>query len=144
MHHDRFFPAALWSISTLPGRRSPKMGRVREDERDNMSPSALGVSTASSTSTTPPLTFLLTADRSLVAGTAVILAAGGGHNTLNLPNDGYNLQTDAVNDSLQAIHPVRAYAREWNLEPHEIGIVGFQPERSQRPSPLSGLRRSTD
>ena len=80
----------------------------------------------------------------------MILAAGGGHNTLNvggesadfvpffynfgvntvilrnrLRKDGYNPQVDAINDALQAIRLVRAYAKEWNIDPNKIGIMGF-------------------
>jgi len=83
-------------------------------------------------------------------GTAVILAAGGGHNTLNvgseaadfvpwlynhgmtaiilrnrLRRDGYNPKTDEVYDAQQAIRLVRAHAKEWNIDPSKIGIVGF-------------------
>ncbi|MEO8027536.1 MAG: alpha/beta hydrolase, partial [Bryobacteraceae bacterium] len=83
-------------------------------------------------------------------GAVVILAAGGGHNTLNvggesadfvsffynygvntvilrnrLRRDGYDARVDAVRDALQAIRLVRAYAREWNFDPHKIGIMGF-------------------
>ena len=89
-------------------------------------------------------------DRGINTGAAVILAAGGGHNTLNvggesadfvpyfynygvttiilrnrLRRDGYNPRTDAVNDALQAIRLVRAYAKEWNIDPKKIGIMGF-------------------
>jgi endo-1,4-beta-xylanase len=89
-------------------------------------------------------------DRGLNTGAAVILVAGGGHNTLNvgtesadfvpffynygvntiilrnrLRRDGYNPQTDAVNDALQAVRLVRAYAKEWNIDPNKIGIMGF-------------------
>jgi hypothetical protein len=74
-------------------------------------------------------------DRGLNTGAVVIVVAGGGHNTLNvgsesadfvpffynygvntvilrnrLRRDGYNPQTDAVSDALQAIRLVRAYA----------------------------------
>jgi endo-1,4-beta-xylanase len=91
-----------------------------------------------------------TVDRGLNTGTAVILVAGGGHNSLNvgsesadfvpffynygvntvilrnrLRRDGYNPQTDAVNDALQSIRLVRAYAKEWNIDPSKIGIMGF-------------------
>ena len=91
-----------------------------------------------------------TVDRGLNTGAAVILAAGGGHNTLNvgseaadfvpffynygvntiilrnrLRRDGYNPQTDEVNDALQSIRMVRAYAKEWNIDPNKIGIMGF-------------------
>jgi endo-1,4-beta-xylanase len=89
-------------------------------------------------------------ERGINTGSVVILAAGGGHNTLNvggesadfvpffynygvntvilrnrLRRDGYNPQVDAVNDALQAVRVVRAYAKEWNLDPHRIGIMGF-------------------
>jgi len=80
----------------------------------------------------------------------VILAAGGGHNTLNvgsesadfvpffynygvntvilrnrLRRDGYNPQTDEVFDAQQAIRMVRAYSDKWNIDPNKIGIMGF-------------------
>jgi acetyl esterase/lipase len=83
-------------------------------------------------------------------GTCIILAAGGGHNTLNVGGesmdfvpffanygintvilrnrlrvDGYNPQTDEVYDAQQAIRMVRAHAKEWNLDPDRIGIMGF-------------------
>jgi endo-1,4-beta-xylanase len=52
-----------------------------------------------------------------------------GVNTIILRNrlrsDGYNPQTDAVNDALQAIRMVRAYAKEWNIDPNKIGMMGF-------------------
>lgn len=87
---------------------------------------------------------------SLNTGAVVILAAGGGHNTLNvgsegtdfvpffynygvstvilrnrLRRDGYNPQTDEVYDAQQAIRLVRAHAAEWKIDPHKIGIMGF-------------------
>lgn len=83
-------------------------------------------------------------------GAALILAAGGGHNTLNvgtessdfvpffynygvntiilrnrLRRDGYTPQTDEVFDAQQAIRMVRAHAREWGIDPKKIGIMGF-------------------
>jgi endo-1,4-beta-xylanase len=42
-----------------------------------------------------------------------------------LRRDGYNPQVDAVNDALQSIRLVRAYAKEWNIDPKKIGIMGF-------------------
>jgi acetyl esterase/lipase len=88
--------------------------------------------------------------RSLNTGMAVIVVAGGGHNTLNvggegadfvhffanygintvilrnrLRRDGYMVQTDAVADAQQAIRVVRAYAKQWQLDPRKIGIMGF-------------------
>ncbi len=83
-------------------------------------------------------------------GAVVILAAGGGHRTLNvggesadfvpffynygintvilrnrLRADGYVAEVDAVNDALQAIRVVRSYAKEWKIDPNKIGIMGF-------------------
>lgn len=91
-----------------------------------------------------------TVDGSLNTGTAIILCAGGGHNTLNvgtesadfvpffynygvntvilrnrLRKDGYVAERDAVNDALQAIRTVRAYAKEFRIDPARIGIMGF-------------------
>jgi acetyl esterase/lipase len=87
---------------------------------------------------------------SLNTGAAIVLAAGGGHRTLNvgpegaddvhyfynhgistiilrnrLRSDGYEPKVDGVNDALQAIKLVRAYAKDWNIDPHKIGIMGF-------------------
>lgn len=86
----------------------------------------------------------------LNTGAAIILAAGGGHNTLNvggegadevhffynygistiilrnrLRSSGYDPRVDGVNDALQAIKIVRAYAKEWKIDPAKIGIMGF-------------------
>ena len=86
----------------------------------------------------------------LNTGAAVILIAGGGHNTLNvggegadfvpffanfgvntiilrsrLRSDGYNPQTDEVYDTEQALRMVRAYAGDWKIDPNKIGVMGF-------------------
>jgi endo-1,4-beta-xylanase len=86
----------------------------------------------------------------LNTGTVIILAAGGGHRTLNvggegadevhffynfgistvilrnrLRSDGYEPGVDGVNDALQAIKLVRARAADWRLDPRRIGIMGF-------------------
>src|SRR5260370_4108566 len=42
-----------------------------------------------------------------------------------LRRDGYSVQTDAVNDALQAVRLVRARAKDWNIDPNKIGIMGF-------------------
>ncbi|MDQ8188034.1 alpha/beta hydrolase fold domain-containing protein [Pelagicoccus sp. SDUM812002] len=90
------------------------------------------------------------ANGALNTGTAVILAAGGGHNNLNvvgegasivpfltanginavilrnrLRSDGYEPKTDGVHDAQQAIKLVRAHAGHWNLDTNRIGFVGF-------------------
>ena len=132
-----------------PGSPFLKAERVREAEQYNMSQSVPGRINSIVNIHNPSIE-VHTVDRGLNTGAAVILAAGGGHNTLNvgtesadfvpffynygvntvilrnrLRRDGYNPQTDAVNDALQAIRLVRAYAKEWNIDPNKIGIMGF-------------------
>jgi endo-1,4-beta-xylanase len=80
----------------------------------------------------------------------VIVVPGGGHRTLNvgtegadqvpffynygvatiilrnrLRQDGYVAETDAVYDAQQAVRIVRARAKEWNIDPQKIGLMGF-------------------
>jgi acetyl esterase/lipase len=123
--------------------------RVREPEQYNMSQSVPGRINSIVNIHNPSVEVHLV-DRSLNTGAAVILVAGGGHNTLNvggesadfvpyfynygvntiilrnrLRRDGYNVQADAVNDALQAIRLVRAYAKQWNIDPNKIGMMGF-------------------
>jgi len=126
-----------------------KAERVREAEQYNMSQSVPGRINSIVNIHNPSIE-VHTVDRSLNTGAVVILAAGGGHNTLNvgteaadfvpffynygvntvilrnrLRRDGYSPQTDAVNDALQSIRLVRAYAKQWNFDPNKIGIMGF-------------------
>jgi hypothetical protein len=132
-----------------PGSPYLKADRVREAEQYNMSQTVPGRINSVVNIHNPSIE-VHTVDRSLNTGAAVILAAGGGHNTLNvgseaadfvpffynygvntvilrnrLRRDGYNPQTDAVNDALQSIRMVRAYSKEWNIDPNKIGIMGF-------------------
>jgi endo-1,4-beta-xylanase len=132
-----------------PGSPYLKMERVKEPEVYNMSQTAPG-RVNSIVHIHNPSIEVHTVDRGLSTGAAVILAAGGGHNTLNvgteaadfvpffynygvttvilrnrLRSDGYNPQTDEVYDALQSIRMVRAYAKEWNVDPNKIGIMGF-------------------
>ena len=89
-------------------------------------------------------------DPSNNTGAAVIVVPGGGHRTLNvgtegadqvpffynygvatiilrnrLRQDGYVAETDAVYDAQQAVRIVRARAKEWNIDPQKIGLMGF-------------------
>ena len=126
-----------------------KAERVREAEQYNMSQAVPG-RIGSIVNIHNPSIEVHMVDRGLNTGAAVILVAGGGHNTLNvgtesadfvpffynygvntiilrnrLRRDGYDVQKDAVNDAQQAIRMVRAYAKEWNIDPNKIGIMGF-------------------
>jgi acetyl esterase/lipase len=126
-----------------------KMDRVREPEQYNMSQTVPGRINSIINIHNPSIE-IHPVDRGLNIGAAVILVAGGGHNTLNvgsesadfvpffynygvntiilrnrLRHDGYNPQVDAVNDALQSTRLVRAYAKQLNIDPNKIGIMGF-------------------
>jgi endo-1,4-beta-xylanase len=132
-----------------PGSPFLNQNRVREPEQYNLSQTVPGRINSIVNIHNPSIE-IHTVDRSLNTGAAVILVAGGGHNTLNvgsesadfvpffynygvntiilrnrLRRDGYNVQNDAVRDALQSIRLVRAHAGELNLDPHKIGIMGF-------------------
>lgn len=132
-----------------PGSPFLKMDRIKEPEQYSMSQAVPGRISSIVNIHNPSIEFHAV-ERGLNTGAAVILAAGGGHNTLNvggesadfvpyfynygvntvilrnrLRRDGYNPQTDEVYDMLQAIRMVRAYAKEWNLDPNKIGVMGF-------------------
>jgi alpha/beta hydrolase fold len=132
-----------------PGSPYLKMDRVREPEQYNMSQIVPGRINSIVNIHNPSIE-VHPVERGINTGAAVILAAGGGHNTLNvgsesadfvpffynygvntiilrnrLRRDGYNPQTDEVYDALQAIRLVRAHAKEWNIDPNKIGIMGF-------------------
>lgn len=126
-----------------------KQDRIREAEQYNMSKSVPGRINSIVNIHNPSIE-VHTVDGGMNTGAAVILAAGGGHNTLNvgsesadfvpyfyrygvntvilryrLRRDGYNVQSDAVADGLQSIRLVRAHAKDWNIDPNKIGIMGF-------------------
>ena len=130
---------------------SPQLNqaRVREAEQYSLSKSVPG-RISSIVNIHNPSIEVHTVEGGINTGATVILAAGGGHNSLNvggesadqvaffynygvntvilrnrLRKDGYNVQTNAVNDALQAIRLVRAHAKDWNLDPNRIGIMGF-------------------
>ena len=132
-----------------PGSHFLNAARVHEAEQYNMSKTVPGRINSIVNIHNPSIE-VHTVDPGFNTGAAVILAAGGGHRTLNvgseaadfvpffynygvntiilrnrLRSDGYNPQTDEVNDALQSIRLVRAYAKEWNIDPNKIGIMGF-------------------
>jgi acetyl esterase/lipase len=132
-----------------PGSPYLKMDRIKEPEQYNMSQAVPG-RISSIVNIHNPSIEVHTVERGINTGAAVILIAGGGHNSLNvgseaadfvpffynygvntiilrsrLRRDGYNPQTDEVYDALQSVRLVRAYAKEWNLDPNKIGMMGF-------------------
>ena len=132
-----------------PGSKYLKADKVHEAEKYNLSKDVPGRINSIVNIHNPSIEVHLV-DRSLNTGSVVILVAGGGHNTLNvgteaadfvpffynygvntvilrnrLRKDGYDPKTDAVYDAQQAIRTVRAYAKEWRIDPDRIGIMGF-------------------
>ena len=132
-----------------PGSSYLKMDRVKEPEQYNMSQAVPGRISSIINIHNPSIEFH-PVDRGINTGAVIILVAGGGHNSLNvgsessdfvpffynygintvilrsrLRRDVYNPQTDEVYDAQQAIRMVRAYAKEWNLDPNKIGMMGF-------------------
>jgi endo-1,4-beta-xylanase len=132
-----------------PGSHFLKMDRIKEPEVYNMSGAVPGRVSSIVNIHNPSIEFHAV-ERGLNTGTVMILAAGGGHNTLNvggeacdfvpffynygvntvilrnrLRRDSYNPQTDEVYDAQQAIRMVRAHAKDWNLDPNKVGIMGF-------------------
>src|SRR5262245_15897670 len=132
-----------------PGSPFLHADRVGEPEQNNMQRSVPG-RIQSIVNIHNPSIEVHVVDPAINTGTAVILAPGGGHDTLNvgtegadfvsyfyqygvntvilrnrLRSSGYNPQTDAVYDAQQAVRMVRSRAQEWNLDPNKIGIVGF-------------------
>jgi endo-1,4-beta-xylanase len=130
---------------------SPQLNkaRVREAEYYNMSKAVPG-RISSITNIHNPSIEVHTVEGGLNTGATIILAAGGAHRTLNVGSesadfvpyfynfgvntvilrnrlraDGYNVQSNADNDALQAIALVRAHAEEWKIDPNRIGIMGF-------------------
>ena len=126
-----------------------KLERIKEAEKYNMS-SAVPGRISSIVNIHNPSIEVHMVDRGINTGSAVILAAGGGHRTLNvggesadfvpyfynygintiilrnrLRSDGYVAETDAVNDAFQAIRLVRKNAELWRIDPNKIGIMGF-------------------
>jgi endo-1,4-beta-xylanase len=123
--------------------------RIKEAEVYNMSKAVPGRVSSIINIHNPSIEFH-PVERGINTGAVMILAAGGGHNSLNvggeandfvpffynygvntvilrnrLRHDGYNPQTDEVYDAQQAIRLVRAHAQDWNLDPNKIGIMGF-------------------
>lgn len=101
----------------------------------------------------PTLTpFLVNQEKNKVLGGAVIICPGGGYGLLAIDKEGfkvakwlnskgisafvlkYRLPSDVImtdksigplQDAQEAIRMVRANAKEWNLDPNKIGIMGF-------------------
>ncbi len=123
--------------------------RIKEPEKFNLSDSVPGRINSIVNIHNPSIEIHL-ASPNMNTGSVVILAAGGGHRTLNVGSesadfvpyffnygvntvilrnrlraDGYVAEKDAVNDALQAIRLVRKLADRFKFDPRRIGIMGF-------------------
>ncbi len=132
-----------------PGSSFLKQDRIKEAEKYNMS-SAVPGRISSIVNIHNPSIEVHMVERGINTGAVVIVAAGGGHRTLNvggesadfvpffynygintvilrnrLRSDGYVAETDAVNDAMQSIRMVRKHAEQWRIDPKKIGIMGF-------------------
>ena len=130
-----------------PGSPYLKMDRVKEAEKYNIGGNGM---IGSIVNIHNPSIEFHPGNGTLNTGAVVILVAGGGHRTLNVGGegadfvpflasyginsvilrnrmrvDGYDAKTDSVYDAQQAIKIVRAYAKEWHLDPNKIGMMGF-------------------
>jgi hypothetical protein len=130
---------------------SPHLNRARlgEPEKYTMSKAVPG-RISQIVNVNNPSIEIHTVEHGINTGAAIILVPGGGHNFLNvasegadfvpffynygvntiilrnrLRKDGYDVQKDAVNDAQQAIRLVRAYAKNFDIDPNKIGMMGF-------------------
>jgi endo-1,4-beta-xylanase len=127
-----------------PGSPFLNPARIAEAEKNNMANGVPG-RIQSIVNIHNPSIELHRVDRGTNTGTAMIVVAGGGHNTLNVGTegadfvsyfyqygvttiilrnrmrvDGYNAQTDSVYDAQQAVRMVRAHAEEWGSTPTRL------------------------
>ena len=132
-----------------PSSRYLKKERISEAEVNNLQKTVPG-RIQSIVNIHNPSIEVHVADPGNNTGAAIIAVPGGGHRTLNvgsegadlvpffynygvatiilrnrLRQDGYVAETDAVNDAQQAVRVVRARAKEWNIDPQKIGMMGF-------------------
>lgn len=126
-----------------------KQDRIKEPEKFNLSEAIPGRINSIVNIHNPSIEVHLVSPN-MNTGAVIILAAGGGHRTLNvgtesadfvpyffnygintvilrnrLRADGYVAEKDAVEDGLQSIRLVRKLADRFRFDPNKIGIMGF-------------------
>lgn len=151
---DAYAPRAILPggiVMPLYAPDSPHLNqdRITEPEEYNLSDSVHGRINSIVNIHNPSIEMHF-ASPSMNTGAVVILAAGGGHRTLNvgtesadfvpyfynygvntvilrnrLRSDGYEPSSDAVRDAMQAIRLVRKLSDQWKFDPQRIGIMGF-------------------
>jgi endo-1,4-beta-xylanase len=134
----------LWS-GGAPGFES------RKDEKENVKKKG-DIETSVTNVHNPSLTVYLPA-QGKGSGAAIVVCPGGGHNNLAIEHEGHNvakwladngiaglilkyrlarekgspykIEEHAFQDAQRAIRLVRSKAKEWDLNPKQIGIMGF-------------------
>lgn len=142
------FAAESKAIALWPDGAPGSEARMKEPEKVDAMPGQNNVSNVHNPSITP---FLPATDKA--TGTAIIIAPGGGHRVLCLGHEGdslaqwfadhgiaafvlryrlareegskYTVDEHAMADTRRAIRMVRSRAKEWNIKPNRIGILGF-------------------
>ncbi len=142
------FAAEPERISLWPNGAPGSVERRSEPEKEDRGPGKCNVSNIHDPSIT---TFLPPADKA--TGTAIVICPGGGHRMLCLGHEGdslaqwfadrgiaafvlryrlareqgstYTVDDHAMADTRRAIRLVRSRAKEWQINPDRIGILGF-------------------
>lgn len=134
----------LWA-NGAPGSEARKGEKEVKNEKSNGEYTVTNVHNPSLTVFLPP--------KGKATGAAVVLAPGGGHRELWMMHEGineakwlsdrgvaafvlkyrlarekgspYKIDTHALQDGQRAIRLVRSRAKEWGIDPHRVGIMGF-------------------
>lgn len=122
--------------------------RAKEPEKADIGPGKCNVTNIHNPSIVPYLP-----EKGKGTGTAVLIAPGGGHRMLCMGHEGYSLgewfakrgvaafvlkyrlareegspytvDDHAMSDTRRALQMIRAKAKEWDLRPDRIGVLGF-------------------
>lgn len=127
----------LWP-NNVPGETEPKHPPVKTDNTNG--------NVTRITDITDPALVIYPASTNNNNGAGVIICPGGGYNILAIDKEGYEVaewlntlgfsafvlqyrvpqkQEGALQDAQRALKIVRSKAKEWNLNPDKIGIMGF-------------------
>ncbi len=125
--------------------------RMLEPEKEEIGPGKCNVSNIHHPSITPYLARMESNDRSAKA--MILICPGGGHRVLCLGHEGYDLgqwfadhgihacilknrlardvgsaytvDEHAMADTRRALRLIRSNAKEWNIDPNKLGVLGF-------------------
>jgi len=144
---DRPAPVFLWPEGA-PG----SVERMKEPEKEDVGPGKCNVSNIHHPSITPYLVQAKDAGKAKPSS-AILICPGGGHRVLCLGHEGYDLaewfaahgiaafvlknrlarepgstytvDDHAMADTRRALRMIRSKAKEWNVDPEKLGVLGF-------------------